>query len=80
MLMKRLEPSDLSSVNLRGRSESQTGCHHFVWRKQHSDTLEESGGVLLVSGETFSWQTKDTVKMHARAHSGKQAGNLSRQS
>lgn len=70
----RWELSALSSVNACGRSESQTGCHHFVWRKQHSDTSEKSGGMLLVSGETFSWQNEDTVKMHARAHTDKQDG------
>uniref|UniRef100_A0A3B4WPY2 Uncharacterized protein n=1 Tax=Seriola lalandi dorsalis TaxID=1841481 RepID=A0A3B4WPY2_SERLL len=57
-----------------------TGCHHFVWRKQHSDTLQKSGGMLLVSGGTFSWQTRILSKcMHAHTRINKMADNLSEQ-
>ncbi|TNN59342.1 hypothetical protein EYF80_030445 [Liparis tanakae] len=47
-------PSALSGVNPRGRSESQTGCHHFVGRKQHSDTSERSGAIAAgLWGDVF---------------------------
>lgn len=70
----------ISGVILCGQSESQTGCHHFVWRKQHSDTSGKSGGVRAVSRETFPWQTRILSKrMHTRTQINKTADNLCEQ-
>lgn len=69
----------ISGVILCGQSESQTGCHHFVWRKQHSDTSGKSGGVRAVSRETFPWQTRILSKrMHTRTQINKTGGQFVR--
>lgn len=67
-----VKPSALFSLNLCQWSETRTGRRHSLWRKQHSDTLEESGGMLSVPEETLSWPTRMLSKCkHAHEQDGR---------
>lgn len=56
--------------------KSQPGCKHFVWRKQHSDTLEKSA--VSLRRDVFV-ANEDTVNMHVSTKINSKADNLCKQ-